>query len=204
MRVEKPRFKSRGDEGNYGPGYVGFSLRDNNLISLGICFFTQEEEKSIDVSHTFYVVDANTIIEAEAEGVIISDPKKYFDSPHIHVFFKKPRNLNPDYVQKMTEYAFTLVGKKYDYGLFLTFIYQWFVRKILRMDLPFKKQPPLLDNSNAFVCSEVSTNTLNQIPEYANLLPLAEWHPARISPLLLFSSEIFVPWKFVDDHTLTT
>jgi hypothetical protein len=203
MKVEKPKYIGRGGPGNYGAGFIGFSMRDTNFVSQGICYFTEEEAKSIKVSHTFYVVDANTIVEAEAEGVVLSDPKKYFDSPHIHVFFKRPRNLSADYIQKMTTYAFSIVGKKYDYGLFLTFIYQWFVRKVLRLDLPFKKQPPLLDNPNAFVCSEVSTNTLNQILEYSNLFPLSEWHPARISPLLLFASEIFDAWKFIDD-TITT
>jgi hypothetical protein len=202
MRVEKPKFIGRGGPGNYGAGMIGFSYRTNNAVSAGIAFFTEEEAKEIKVSHTFYVVDANTIIEAEAEGVILSDPHKYFNDPYIVVFFKKPRNLTPDHIQKMTEYAFTLVGKKYDYGLFFTFVYQWFTKKILRMDLPFKKQPPLLDNPNAFVCSEVSTNTLNQITEYSNLHPLSEWHPARISPLLLFNSEIFDKWKF-NDYTFT-
>jgi hypothetical protein len=166
-------------------------MRDNNLISLGICMFTEEELCNIKVSHSFYTVDGKTIIEAEGEGVVMSDPKKYFDNPHIHVFFKKPKNLNPEYIKTMTDYAFTLVGKPYDYGLFINFLWQWILKKL---HIPIsKKDPPLLDNPNAMVCSEVSASTLNQITEYSNLFPLSEWHPARISPLLLMPSPIFEP-----------
>lgn len=194
MRIENARFKGRDGIGNYGAGYIGFSMRDTNFVSQGIVFFTKEEEPTIKVSHSFYVVDAHTIIEAEAEGVVMSDPKKYFDDPHIHTFFKKPRNLNPDYVRIMTEYAYSLVGKPYDWGLFANFLYQWVATKL---HIPLsKKSPPLLDNPNGLMCSEVSSSTLNQILEYSNLDPLSEWHPARISPLKLFPSPIFDPWSF--------
>jgi hypothetical protein len=201
MKTVKPiyqaeRYKRRGEiNGNYGPGYIGFSYRDNNVISEGIAYFTEEEAKDIKVSHSFYVVDQETIIEAEFTGVIMSDPKKYFDNPHAIVFFKKPIHLFNSYITVMSEYALSLVGKPYDYGLFINFLYQWFVTKILRREIP-KKDPPLLDNPNGFMCSEVSASTLNRIPEYSNLFPLSEWHPARISPMLLFGAKIFEEWKF--------
>jgi hypothetical protein len=195
MRVEKPKFIGRDGVGNYGAGMVGFSFRDNNLISQGICIFTREELSTINVSHSFYTVDGHTIIEAEAEGVIMSDPEKYFNNPHIHVFFRKPIHLNPDYTKTMTDHAFSLVGRPYDWGLFINFLYQWFVIKILRREID-KKNPPLLDNPNAFMCSEVSASSLNKIPEYSNLFPLSEWHPARISPMLLMPSPIFEEQEF--------
>lgn len=194
MRVEKPKFIGRDGEGNFGAGMVGFSFRDNNLISLGICVFTREELSNKNVSHSFYTVDGHTIIEAEEEGVIISDPKKYFDNPHIHVFFKKPRNLNPEYVQKMTEYAFSLVGKGYGWGLFINFLYQWVCNKIgIKTS---QKSRPLLDNPNTFCCSELTAGILNQIKEYSDLFPLNVYHPARISPILLFGSVIFKNWRY--------
>lgn len=203
MIVKKAKFKGRDGEGNYGAGFIGFSMRDNNLISLGICLFTREEASSINVSHSFYVVDEHTIIEAEFNGVVMSDPVKYFNDPNIHVFFKKPIHLSPEYIQKMTEYAYTLVGKGYDYGLVVNFLYQWFMVKVLGREIS-TKSPPLLDNPNALMCSEVSASTMDQILEYSNLLPLSEWHPARLSPEKLFySPELFEEWKFIDDNTLT-
>jgi hypothetical protein len=192
MRVETPKFIGRDGEGNFGAGYIGFSFRDDNFVSHGIVFFTKEEAQDIKVSHSFYTVDGHTIIEAEGRGVVMEDPKKYFDAPHIHVFFRKPIHLNPEYVKTMTEHAFSLVGKSYDYGLFINFLWQWFVTKVLRKEID-KKSPPLLDNPDGFMCSEVSASSLNKIPEYANLFPLSEWHLARISPMLLMPSEIFEP-----------
>jgi hypothetical protein len=196
LKVIEPKYISRDGVGNFGPGFIGFSFRDNNFISQGIVWFTSiDEVDKIDVSHSFYVVDEKTIIEAEAEGVIRSDPKKYFDDPHIHVFFRKPVNLSTEYVHKMTAYASSLVGKSYDYGLILNFLWQWFLTKI-GVSVS-KKSPPLLDNPNKFVCSEVSTSTLNRIKEYSSLFPLSEWHPARVSPKLLISSnQLFTPWNF--------
>ena len=153
MRTEQPQFKARDGVGNYAAGYIGFSMRLNNPISRGIVFFTREEAEQIVVSHTFYVVDEKTIIEAEGAGVQMNDPNKYFNDPYIAVFFKKPVHLSPDYVQKMTAYAFTLVGMKYDYKLALYFIYQWFISKVLKMDISFKKQPPVFDNPDRMLCS---------------------------------------------------
>ena len=199
MRSERAVYKNKSGEGNYSAGMIGFSYRSTNVVSIGIAYFTREEAQSIPVSHSFYVVDANTIIEAEAEGVIMSDPKKYFNEPYIHVFFKKPIHLNPDYVKIMTDYALSLVGKPYDWGLFLNFLWQWIATK-LHITIS-KKSPPLLDNPNWMMCSEVSASTLSQIPEYSNLDPLSEWHPARISPLKLFSSPIFEPWRFTNETT---
>jgi hypothetical protein len=195
MRVEAPKFIGRDGEGNFGAGWIGFSFRDNNFVSQGIVFFTDLDElNSIEVSHSFYTVDGHTIIEAEANGVVMSDPSKYFNDPHIHVFFRKPIHLSSEYTMIMTNYAFGLVGKSYDYGLFINFLWQWFCSKT---GIPIsKKSPPLLDDPDKLVCSEVSASSLNKIPEYANLFPLSEWHPARISPMLLLPSEIFEPMEF--------
>jgi hypothetical protein len=195
MRVEKPKFIGRDGEGNFGAGWIGFSMRNTNFVSQGIVFFTDLDElNSVEVSHSFYTVDGHTIIEAEANGVVMSDPSKYFNDPHIHVFFRKPIHLSSEYIMIMTNYAFGLVGKSYDYGLFINFLWQWLCSKL---GIPIsKKSPPLLDNLDRLVCSEVSAETLHQIPEYSNLFPLSEWHPARISPMLLLPSEIFEPMEF--------
>jgi hypothetical protein len=132
----------------------------------------------------------------------MSDPEKYFNNPHIHVFFRKPIHLNSDYVQKMTEYAFSLVGKGYDWALFLNFLWQWFKVRVVGLSID-PKSPPLLDSSDRLVCSEVTAETLNRISEYQELLPLREWHPARISPMLLVhSKELFEPWEIHNDPTL--
>lgn len=190
MKTINPRFKSRGIEGNYGAGYIGFSYKDDNVVSQGIAWFTREEYNGIVPSHTFYVVDHRKIIEATGEGVHFTDINHYFNEPHYVVFFKKPLHLSSDYIFQITDWLHKQLGKSYDYSAILGFLLKverlWFLRKY----------PSIFDSRDEFVCSELVASALNQIPEYSNLFPLSEYHPSKIDPLMLFRSELFEEWNF--------
>jgi hypothetical protein len=197
MKTVKPIFKHRGVDGNYNSGYVGFSYRSTNLVSRGIAIFTRGEYKGIVPSHAFYVVDSKKIIEATGEGVHYTDINHYFDDPSIIVFFRRPRGLDSEKVRIMTEYADSIVGREYDYGLITHFVLRYLLIDRLQ-NLPWlRKKPSLFDTPQNFICSEAVASILNQIPEYSNLLPLSEYHSSKIDPLQLFRGDIFEPWGFV-------
>jgi len=178
---------------NYAPAYVGFSLRDNNIFSKGVCLLTADEADVIKVSHTFIVVDKNRIIEASTHGVVYTDINRYFDDPHVLVFFKKPKNLNVYMVSRIISRAESHLGKQYDYSLILFYLTYFERLGFLR------KYPSIFNNPSSFLCSELVADALSQVKEFSNLFPLSDYHVSKISPMDLFKSPIFKEWKFIDD-----
>jgi hypothetical protein len=197
MKTLEPRYnRDRAIDPNYGPGYIGFSYRDNNIFSKGIAIFEREEYSGIVPSHSFIVRDKHKIIEAELTGVCESDVSKYFDDPRIVVFFKKPKDLTMDDVSIILFNAVLHLGRKYDVSLFWYFVLRKALRLLGRFE-PYKNQPSWFDSPGEWICSELVAYCLKMVPKYANLFPLSEYHPSKIDPLMLFrSDELFEPWRY--------
>jgi hypothetical protein len=205
MRSVKPIYKGLAtrslEQPNYGKGYVGFSFRDNNLMSKGIAYFTRGEYEGIVPSHAFVVENDTTIIEAHFPHVRRYPIQEYFNDPHVIVFFKKPHDLKPFDAHFMLERAGLHVGSNYDASVLVYFVGRWIREKFNFGKIPPSHHPAFWDSPESFMCSELVSDALNQIPKYSNLLPLSEFHPSRIDPFMLFRSEIFEEWKFDDTDT---
>lgn len=196
MKTIKPRYAGdRVLDPNYGPGWIGFSYRDNNIISQGIAFFTREEYEGIVPSHAFIVRDKDTIIEATLPEVKTTPIKKYFDDPHVVVFFKKPVDLIPQGSSDIVFQAMLHVGREYDTSLFGYYLLRTVLRLLGKWE-PFKDKPAWFDSPDQWICSELVAYCLKAIEKYANLFPLSEYHPSKVDPLMLFRSEIFKEWSF--------
>jgi hypothetical protein len=199
MKSLAPRYSmDRAMDPNYGPGYVGFTYRDNNVFSHGIAWFTREEYDGIVPSHSFIVRDKNTLIEAALPEVHIRNLSEYFNDPHMVVFFKKPKELTSQDIDTIVFTATLHLGRKFDVSLFGYYI----VRKILRLlgrFEPNKDKPSFFNSPDEWVCSELVSYCLKAVSKYANLFPLSEYHPSKIDPLMLFrSEELFEAWRFDD------
>ena len=196
MKTVEPRYVGdRAVDPNYGPGWIGFSYRDNNVISKGIAFFTREEYEGIVPSHAFIVRDKQTIIEATWPEVKITDISHYFDDPHVVVFFKKPVDLTPKDISDLVFNATFHIGRKYDTTVFGYFVFRYILRLLGKLE-PYKDKPAWGDTPEKWVCSELVAYCLKAIDKYANLFPLSEYHPSKVDPLMLFRSEIFKEWSF--------
>jgi hypothetical protein len=197
MKTLEPRYsRDRAIDPNYGPGMIGFSYRDQSVVSVGIAWFTREEYDGIVPSHVFIVRDKNKLVEAHFPEVREADLREYFDDPHRVVFFKKPKELTGAEADAIVFQAILHLGRKYDAGLYIYFIIRKLLRLLGRFE-PNKDKPSWFDMSDRFICSELVSYCLRMVPKYANLFPLSEYHPSKIDPLMLFrSDELFSPWRF--------
>jgi hypothetical protein len=194
MKAVTPIYEfEKGYKGNYGPAWVGFSYRSNNIGSYGISWFTREEVDNLVISHSFIVLDQCSVVESTPAGVHKSDLKGYFDDPYCQVFFKKPRNLDYDRMKLIIDRAKSHIGKEYDYGNLMYFL----LKLIIHIPI-INKRAFFLDTSDEYMCSELVADALLSVKEYSNLYPLSKLHPSKISPMDLFKSEIFKEWRFED------
>jgi hypothetical protein len=159
--------------------------------------FTREEYDGIVPSHAFIVRDKYKLIEARMPKVRIADLSEYFDDPNIVVFFKKPKDLTAAEADMLIFNAILHIGREYDASAFGYFFWRKLLRLLGRFE-PNKDKPSWFDSPEEFVCSELVSHCLRMVPKYANLLPLSEYHPSKIDPLMLFRSEIFEDWRFDD------
>ena len=187
---------------NYGPAFVGFSTRDNNVFSKGIQYFTRHEADQLTPSHSFLVLNQDTLLEASVEGVVKTLLVDYFSNPHIMVYFKKPRGLDEAKTNLILERALSHLGAGYDFGLMFYYIIAYVLRQTdpgmrLRWNLWIQERlPGWLDNPNRELCSELVADALNQIVEWRQLPPLSDHTASAISPVDLFYSPIFEEWQF--------
>lgn len=180
---------------HYAEAYCGFSKMDYSLSSAGISFFNREEAGVIVPSHTFIVVDQNTVIEATDVGVVLSPISKFIDNRRYTVFFKKPIGLTDERAKVIIERAKSHLGRNYDWILSLYFVERW-VRWRLGINEENTKIPSVFNSERAWVCSEHSADAYLAVPEYAELPPLSTRHTSKIGPYNLFVSPIFKSWRF--------
>lgn len=196
MKTVKPRYiEDRDLNPNYGPGYIGFSYTDNNIVSQGIAFFTREEYEGIVPSHCFVVKDRTTLIEATFPYVREHSLQDYFDNPHKIVFFKKPEGLTRHEADAILFMATMQLGRSYDASLFGYFLVRWVLRSLGSWE-PFKDKPAWGNSLEEWVCSELASYSLRAVNRYKDMYPLNTYHPSKIDPLMLFRSELFKEWRF--------
>ena len=185
---------------NYRPGYIGFTFTDNSFVSLGIAYFTRHELSRIPVSHAFVVAGNDRLVEAHAlRGVAYDTISKYFNDPHVHVFFRKPLGWTERMGNAIAHSAERKIGCAYGYGLIAadlaadTWAGYWANR--ICQQWPRRFFCWLLNSPAAFICSELAAYALNEQPEFHGRGVLAG--PLdTIDPQDLFEDEtIFEPWK---------
>ena len=102
---------------------------------------------------------SNMTIEAEANGVVKDNFKRFLNNKHrVKVFFYKDMTVLQ--LQKMKEYAYQQLGKSYDYAAFAKFIIQ-----------------QIQQNEAAHICTELVARDLN----FAGI-PDLDKDPAQIHP----------------------
>lgn len=194
IKERQPKFG-----GNYKPGYVGFTFTDNSFISSGIIFFTNKPTSTINVSHTFLVDKDGTGLEATltkgVNGVRRFRLDEYFNNPHTHVLFKKPYNLNPSYVNIIIEEACRHIDEEYDLLLFFGFILRWVLRPLENSPW-LRKKASIFNSKDKMICSEYVSTCLKKVSLYSCIDPLQSYHPSKITPQMLFDSDLWERWKY--------
>lgn len=177
---------------NYDIGYIGFTFTDDSFISQGIAWFERWDRTSpIKVSHTFVVAGPDNTIEALAEGVVQSDLDKYFNDPHVHVFFKKPKPFNSIIAKGIVIEASKHIGEKYCYSLIVAdAIDRSFIGHMLGLNVT-----KYFEHRKEEICSQLVGEVLQEQPEISKYGCLQ--NPARmLTPQMLFEDPfIFELWK---------
>ena len=180
---------------NYAPGYMGFTYQSTSILSKGISFFTRWERMSdIRVSHSFVVQDKDTVIQAHAgSGVAIASITLMFNDPFTQVFFRKPREWNPDIGHRIVAVAESHIGEKYDLDLIAVHaIAGTALGRLLKVP---EKLYDFFDSPEKWICSELCAHCMDLQPEYKDkgVLSMAE---CAIDPQDLFEDNvIFADWK---------
>lgn len=185
---------------NYDVGWIGFQFVDNNLISLGIAWFTKwTAYKNIPVSHTFICTGHDECVEALGSGVVRSGLSERFADKHTHVCFRKPRHWDKASADQIKRTAEAHIGDKYDYSLILAdALAGSMVGKLVNLltrNWANRIVTKLLDSKKQQICSELAATALRSVPVLSHLGCLT-LPPRMIVPSQLFSDEqVFEPWK---------
>lgn len=160
---------------NYGEGWSFGTFRDDAVVSSGIAWFTRWDGGGYPpVSHVGLVKDHATVIEADMKRGVVETPlDKYFDDPHVHIYFRKPRGLDRDSAIRITTLAESQLGAKYDKGLIRahlmsgTFLGRWIdllTDQGLQTWLSRR-----MDDPDQWICSELTAWVMQGVPRYCNL-----------------------------------
>lgn len=187
---------------NYMRGWVFFTFTDDNFVSEGIAWFTRPHLLKPDdrpVSHTGITTGPNGTIEALQQGVVESDLAKYFNDPHVHIFFRCPQGYTEDMGNTIVTAAAGYLGEGYGYPLIVAnFLAKNILGRIinkLAFNWPNRAVSWLLDSKRQAICSELVAMALQAVPWLKNIGCLK--NPARmITPRDLSSDDkVFVPLK---------
>lgn len=140
----------------YRKGQSFFTFKDNNLISIGIAFYTKGNKPLWNTwSHTGKVVGENLGIESSNGKVHLVDLTKYFDDPHCHISFREPYLLDKLGSEHFEDAAEKYLGTKYDYSLIIG---QWIVNsKVIGSLMSDKTKQRVLkefNRRNKMICCE--------------------------------------------------
>lgn len=200
-------------DGNYGPGYIGFSYNSRDPMAWGITHFTRWDRlSSIPVSHALIVINEAECVEAVLrQGVVISPLSKYFDNNYRRIFFRKPEALTSELAHGIVRTSLEHLHEHFENRLLManlingTVIGHWLNR--VSQNRVGERLNQWLDDQHAWICSELVAYCLQQQSDwpYCNQGVLAR--PANfISPQALFEdSIIFSSWhKRLDENAAST
>jgi hypothetical protein len=152
---------------NYDKGWIGFTFDKTSPVSKAIALATKYKNKTgIKISHALVVVGEGQCVEASANNkkVISSDLSKYFDDPNQVIIFQKPKELTVEDAETIAQTAISCIDMPYEFkqlgshGVCSLPV----VRRI--NEGTFNIIPGLfamlLDNKNAFICSELAAYSL--------------------------------------------
>lgn len=185
---------------NYKAGYIGFSFNDASVVSNGIAYLTRWTRMSeVKVSHALVVAGDGVCIEAQMKTGVAEQPlANYFDDPHYHLFFRKPRGYTPDIGGRIAAAAKGQVGAGYDKWLIVAqamqgcFLGRW-VRAVFG-DKPDERVSRFLNRPDKWICSELAAYALDAQPEYRDKGVLKK-PDFTIDPQELFEdAELFEAW----------
>jgi hypothetical protein len=194
IKSEMPLFGT-----NYKPGYSFGVYNSKSLISHGIAWFTRRDDLAgINCSHVGIVSDSGNALESlMRDGVTESSLDKYFNNPHLHIFFRKPRHWTPQIGEQISTGMRTLIGKPYDINLIKAHAMTGsfaghFLNKLTSGDFE-KWIEERFDTQDAYICSEACAWTMQQISCFAGLGCLTR--PAcTINPVqYITDSELWTP-----------
>lgn len=186
---------------NYKLGYIGFSFNDASIVSKGIAYLTRWTRLGdVRVSHALVVAGDGVCVEAQIERGVVERPlANYFDDPHSHLFFRKPRGYTPELGGRIAASARGQVGAGYDRWLLVAqamqgcFLGRW-VRAVLG-DRPDVAVSRFLNDPNRWICSELAAFALDSQPEYRDKGILRQ-PDFTIDPQELFEdAELFCDWN---------
>lgn len=152
-------------------GFIGFTF-EPGIVSAGVAFAERWNRRGdIKVSHTLVVSGPDECIEAHLdEGVARVSLDKYLGDPNCRIFFRQPRDWNPELGARIASAAATQIGCRYNTSLILaqaaadTWFGHWCNRVLRRWpDRIFSKA---LDRRGHWICSQLVAYALAQQPEF--------------------------------------
>ena len=185
---------------NYKPGY-SFGTFRSDLISYGIAWLTRRDNPGERLcSHVGFVSeDGGALHSIMGKGVVEENLDQYFDDPHTHIFFRKPRHYTNQLGLNICAEARKLLGKPYDKKLIAAHAMTGsLIGRVLNLmtDEAFERWlEEKLNSPDAWLCSEYTTWTMQQIPEVSGLGCLTR-ESCTINPSqYIFDPEIWTPLR---------
>ena len=190
---------------NYKPGYSFGTFRSNSIISYGIAWFTRRDNPGeMRCSHVGFVSEDGGTLEAlQGQGVVEGNLDQYFDDPHVHIFFRKPRHYTNQLGADICAEARKLLGKPYDKRLIAAHAAAGsLIGRVLNLmtDEAFERWlEGKMNSPDAWMCAEYTAWTMQQRPEVAGLGCLTRESCTVNPPQYIFDSELWTPMRQVDN-----
>lgn len=130
----------------------------NNILQSGDIILTQTDGliadgiewfSGGDVSHSALYVGNGKVIEALIEGVRLKNISRYYKDNYTITVRRIP-NLTEEQANKMKEYAYSRINKKYDKKQFITLAFYFILDK-----LGIKHERIVWDSNDQDICSEL-------------------------------------------------
>jgi len=187
---------------NYGAGYTGFTCRVTpGMLGKGIAYFTRFDRlHDITVTHALTVTGPDTCVEALVDRGVVETPlSRYFNDPDVLIFFRKPKHLDEVAARLICKAVYLHLGAAYDRNLIAAHAVagSFFGRLASLLSDGYSDAfvAWLLDNPDAWICSEYAAWALGKVPQLAGHGVL-RYPAATINPQELFEDHVtYTTWK---------